>query len=101
MLLMNDPSLVADDDDDAAPSAARAFSSKQPKRVPIGAKKRAKNSALAVGYKDDLSFVVQGDMIGVFRQQRDGGKKVSLVSLAGVMRLLNRLPFLPSHSSSS
>ena len=73
-----DTSHATDDDDVAAPSAARAFSSKQPKRVPIGAKKRAKNSALAVGYKDDLSFVVQGDMIGVFRQQRDGGKKVSL-----------------------
>ncbi|KWU45689.1 VID27-domain-containing protein, partial [Rhodotorula sp. JG-1b] len=68
------------DDDVAAPSAARAFSSKQPKRVPIGAKKRAKNSALAVGYKDDLSFVVQGDMIGVFRQQRDGGKKLKFMT---------------------
>lgn len=70
------PCTQADDDDVAAPSAAKAFSSKPPKRLPIGAKKRAKNSALAVGYKDDLSFVVQGDMIGVFKQQRDGGKKV-------------------------
>ncbi|GAA5979440.1 hypothetical protein JCM10908_002924 [Rhodotorula pacifica] len=69
-----------DDDDAPAPSAARAFSSKAPKRLPIGAKKRAKNSALAVGYKDDLSFVVQGDMIGVFRQQRDGGKKLKFMT---------------------
>ncbi|GAA5865793.1 hypothetical protein JCM3774_003096 [Rhodotorula dairenensis] len=69
-----------DDDDVVTPSAARAFSSKPPKRLPIGAKKRAKNSALAVGYKDDLSFVVQGDMIGVFRQQRDGGKKLKFMT---------------------
>lgn len=76
----SDDEAGTDDDDDAAPSAAHAFSSKQPKRVPIGAKKRAKNSALAVGYKDDLSFVVQGDMIGVFRQQRDGGKKLKFMT---------------------
>ncbi|GAA5863919.1 hypothetical protein JCM8547_005280 [Rhodosporidiobolus lusitaniae] len=46
----------------------------------IGEKARAKNSALAVGYKDDLSFVVQGDMIGVFKQQREGGKKLKFVT---------------------
>ncbi|GAA5914153.1 hypothetical protein JCM8208_003921 [Rhodotorula glutinis] len=70
-----------DSDDDArAPSAARAFSSRQPKQLKIGEKRRAKNSALAVGYKEDLSFVVQGDMIGVFKQQREGGKKLKFVT---------------------
>lgn len=47
----------------------------RPSFAPKGNK--AKNSQLAVGYKEDLSFVVQGDMIGVFKQQREGGKKVS------------------------
>ncbi|GAA5853820.1 hypothetical protein JCM5353_002297 [Sporobolomyces roseus] len=37
-------------------------------------------NALAVGYKEDLSFVVQGDMIGVFKQQREGGKKLKFVT---------------------
>jgi hypothetical protein len=55
----------------------RAAPKRPSKYTPIGAKKRSKNSALAVGYKEDLSFVVQGDMIGVFKQQREGGKKVS------------------------
>ncbi|BGP37527.1 Vacuolar import and degradation protein 27 [Rhodotorula kratochvilovae] len=68
------------DDDRRAPSAARAFSSRQPKQLSIGEKRRAKNSQLAVGYKDDLSFVVQGDMIGVFKQQREGGKKLKFVT---------------------
>ncbi|GAA6001784.1 Vid27p [Rhodotorula paludigena] len=76
------------DDDRRAPSAGRAaFSKKQPKQLAIGEKRRAKNSQLAVGYKDDLSFVVQGDMIGVFKQQREGGKKLkfvtSIVNIAG------------------
>lgn len=35
-----------------------------------------KNSQLAVGYKDSMSFVVAGDMIGVFKQSRDGERKV-------------------------
>ncbi len=45
-----------------------------------GAGKKNKNSLLAVGYKEDLSFVVQGDMIGVFKQQREGGKKLKFVT---------------------
>lgn len=45
-----------------------------------GAGKKSKNSLLAVGYKEDLSFVVQGDMIGVFKQQREGGKKLKFVT---------------------
>lgn len=73
------PSRTRTDDQVRAPSASRAFTSKRPSRPAIGAKKRPKNSALAVGYKEDLSFVVQGDMIGVFKQQREGGKKVRLV----------------------
>ncbi|GAA5825080.1 hypothetical protein JCM3770_004730 [Rhodotorula araucariae] len=68
------------DDDRRAPSTARAFSSRQPKQLSIGEKRRNKNSQLAVGYKDDLSFVVQGDMIGVFKQQRGGGKKLKFVT---------------------
>jgi len=31
------------------------------------------NSALAVGYKSDRSFVVRGDKIGVFKHTRDDG----------------------------
>ncbi|KAK4698617.1 hypothetical protein P7C70_g7656, partial [Phenoliferia sp. Uapishka_3] len=42
---------------------------------------KSKNTQLAVGYKDGFSFVVQGDMIGVFKQQQDGGRKVSLYCL--------------------
>ena len=33
----------------------------------------AKNSALAVGYKSDRSFVVRGDKIGVFKHTQDDG----------------------------
>jgi hypothetical protein len=65
--------IVLTEDDRAAPKRPSKYAA-------IGAKKRAKNSALAVGYKEDLSFVVQGDMIGVFKQQREGGKKVRLSS---------------------
>ncbi|GAA6039632.1 hypothetical protein JCM8097_002227 [Rhodosporidiobolus ruineniae] len=71
-----------DSDDDRAPTSSRAAFSSKPaaKQLKIGEKRRAKNSALAVGYKDDLSFVVQGDMIGVFKQQREGGKKLKFVT---------------------
>ncbi|BGP22446.1 vacuolar import and degradation protein [Rhodotorula toruloides] len=78
-----EPVVESDEDEydsDDAPSASRAFTSKRPSRPPIGTKKRPKNSALAVGYKEDLSFVVQGDMIGVFKQQREGGKKLKFVT---------------------
>ena len=33
----------------------------------------AKNSALAVGYKSDRSFVVRGDKIGVFKHTQNDG----------------------------
>jgi hypothetical protein len=33
----------------------------------------AKNSALAVGYKSDRSFVIRGDKIGVFKHTQDDG----------------------------
>lgn len=33
----------------------------------------AKNSALAIGYISDRSFVVRGDKIGVFKHTRDDG----------------------------
>jgi hypothetical protein len=40
------------------------------------------NSALAVGYKSDRSFVVRGDRIGVFRHtDSDGLGKLRLVLL--------------------
>ncbi|KAM0751534.1 VID27-domain-containing protein [Meredithblackwellia eburnea MCA 4105] len=45
---------------------------------------KQKNSNLAVGYKDGLSFVTQGDRMGVFRHQ-EGGKKMKFVtSIAGI-----------------
>ncbi|GAA5835390.1 hypothetical protein JCM11251_005221 [Rhodosporidiobolus azoricus] len=69
-----------DDSDDDRPSTSRAAFSAKKRPLKIGEKKRAQNSALAVGYKDDLSFVVQGDMIGVFKQQREGGKKLKFVT---------------------
>lgn len=38
--------------------------------------KGPQNSQLAVGYKGDLSFVVRGDMIGIFQSQGTGAKKL-------------------------
>jgi hypothetical protein len=38
----------------------------------------AKNSALAVGYKSDRSFVVRGDKIGVFKHTEDDNLGISL-----------------------
>ena len=38
---------------------------------------KAKNSLLAVGYKG-MSFVVRGDMIGVFENQKGSGKKLKV-----------------------
>lgn len=37
------------------------------------ARSDSKNSALAVGYKSDRSFVVRGDKIGVFKHTPDNG----------------------------
>ncbi|GAA5977039.1 hypothetical protein JCM11641_001283 [Rhodosporidiobolus odoratus] len=71
---------VDSDDNERPVSSSRAAFSKKKQPLKIGEKKRSKNSALAVGYKDDLSFVVQGDMIGVFKQQREGGKKLKFVT---------------------
>lgn len=46
---------------------------------------KAKNSALAVGYKEGLSFVVRGDMIGVFKSENQGGKKLKfMANIAGL-----------------
>lgn len=44
---------------------------------PSGQTNGAKNSLLAVGYKG-LSFVVRGDMIGVFENQKGTGKKLKV-----------------------
>lgn len=46
-------------------------------------KTKAKNSLLAVGYKG-LSFVVRGDMIGVFENQKGSGKKLKVGSITGI-----------------
>ena len=40
----------------------------------------AKNSALAVGYKSDRSFVVRGDKIGVFKHTADDSLGISPLS---------------------
>ncbi|GAA6018871.1 hypothetical protein JCM11491_001707 [Sporobolomyces phaffii] len=75
-----EPVAQRDSDEESDSEDDRAAPKRPSKYTPIGAKKRAKNSALAVGYKEDLSFVVQGDMIGVFKQQREGGKKLKFVT---------------------
>ncbi|KAK4049731.1 Vacuolar import and degradation protein 27 [Microbotryomycetes sp. JL221] len=67
-----------EDDDDQDEGDVESDEDERPKFNAAG--KKTKNSQLAVGYKDDLSFVVQGDMIGVFKQQRDGGKKLKFVT---------------------
>ena len=60
------------DDDDVHP---------QPKT----AAEKTRNSALAVGHKNDLSFVVRGTMIGVFQSQAGGGKKLKfMTSIQGI-----------------
>lgn len=56
-----------DDDDDENRDAA-------PRR------RQDKNSQLAVGYKGGLSFVLRGDMIGVFKASEDGNKKLEFVT---------------------
>jgi hypothetical protein len=43
----------------------------------IPGRKKAKNSLLTVGYKG-MSFVVRGDMIGVFENQKGSGKKLKV-----------------------
>lgn len=75
-----EPVAQRDSDVDSDSEDERPVPKRPSKYAPIGVKKRAKNSALAVGYKEDLSFVVQGDMIGVFKQQREGGKKLKFVT---------------------
>ncbi|KAI5478971.1 hypothetical protein MNV49_004374 [Pseudohyphozyma bogoriensis] len=58
---------------------------------------KAKNSQLAVGYKDDMSFVVQGDMIGVFKQNREGRNKINFVtSIVGISTPDGKKGFTPS-----
>ena len=42
--------------------------------------KRVKNSQLAVGHRDNLSFVVRGDMIGVFQAQAGAGRKLKFMT---------------------
>lgn len=56
-----------------------------------------KNSALAIGYKSDLSFVVRGDMIGVFRNQAGGGKKLKfMTNISGIATPDGKRTFAPS-----
>lgn len=45
---------------------------------------KGKNSQLAVGYRNGLSFVVRGDMIGVFRTAEDGKKLKFSVNINGL-----------------
>jgi len=45
---------------------------------------KGKNSQLAVGYKSGLSFVVRGDMIGVFKTAEDGKKLKFSVNINGL-----------------
>ncbi|GAA94528.1 hypothetical protein E5Q_01180 [Mixia osmundae IAM 14324] len=44
---------------------------------PVGAKV---NKLLAVGHKEEMSFVVRGDQIGVFRSNPEGRKKLKFVT---------------------
>lgn len=65
---MTDPEEVASDDEDEAQDSTALGDEKsedegnQPEKFAQG----SKNDQLAVGYKNDLSFVTRGDMIGVF-----------------------------------
>ena len=45
---------------------------------------KGKNSQLAVGYRNGLSFVVRGDMIGVFKTAEDGKKLKFSVNINGL-----------------
>ncbi|KAL7008646.1 Vacuolar import and degradation protein 27 [Cystobasidiomycetes sp. EMM_F5] len=62
---------------------------------PSGQTNGAKNSLLAVGYKG-LSFVVRGDMIGVFENQKGTGKKLKFVTnIAGIAKPGSKTTFTP------
>jgi hypothetical protein len=52
---------------------------------------------LAIGYRDDLSFVVRGDMIGVFKAGNKGSKKLQfMTSITGIGTPDGKKGFQPS-----
>lgn len=55
------------------------------------------NSQLAVGYRGDLSFVVRGDMIGIFQSQTTGSKKLKfMTSIQGLTSPDGKKAFEPT-----
>ena len=64
-----------DDDESEASSVAEG--------VPT-TKKQALNSHLVVGHKDSLSYVVRGDMIGVFKSQGKSKRLKFMANIQGI-----------------
>lgn len=59
-------------------------------------RKKPKNSLLTVGHKG-MSFVVRGDMIGVFENQKGQGKKLKfMTNISGIKRPGSKSTFVPS-----
>ena len=81
------------DEGEATAETSETESEEEPSRG------KAKNSLLAVGYKG-MSFVVRGDMIGVFENQKGSGKKLKVGGRlpAVIKRLLLMLGILACSS---
>jgi hypothetical protein len=80
---------ILESEESEAESEAESEEGKPPKA-------KGKNSQLAVGYKDDLSFVVRGDMIGVFRSQPGGQRKLKFVTnIQGISSPNGKRTFAP------
>ncbi|CAD6578150.1 MAG: hypothetical protein CYPHOPRED_000460 [Cyphobasidiales sp. Tagirdzhanova-0007] len=77
------------DEGEATAETSETESEEEPSRG------KAKNSLLAVGYKG-MSFVVRGDMIGVFENQKGSGKKLKfMTNISGIGRPGSKNTFTP------
>lgn len=60
-------------------SEAQKFRATKTKKYGLNQASGPKNSGLAVGYKEDMSFVLRGNIVGVFRNEVGGNKKLPSV----------------------
>ncbi|KAG0149087.1 hypothetical protein CROQUDRAFT_654179 [Cronartium quercuum f. sp. fusiforme G11] len=81
----DDPSDDVDEDSEDENSEAQKFRGRKNK-YSLHYSNGPKNSGLAIGNKEDCSFVLRGNIIGVFKNEANGNKKLQFIGSTSELR---------------
>ncbi|CAH7671216.1 VID27 cytoplasmic protein-domain-containing protein, partial [Phakopsora pachyrhizi] len=70
----------SESEDESSEESTSGVRCQQNRPAPRKSSSGPQNSQLAVGYKEDMSFVVRGDMIGVFQNQQSRGQQLKFMA---------------------